>query len=110
MAQYAAQLARAEAGEQRDSHGAGLVDRHVGDEPLERLMIPDHQRDPVARGHAVLPQPVREPVRPGVPLPQGDGGVVGHVPPGDAVGKRGRQLGQQLRLEEGHADSGAPHQ
>ena len=66
---------------------------------------PMSSADPVARPTPVLPQAAGESVGARVPLAQRELGAVGQVPPRHGVGERAGQLGQQLGLEQRHADA-----
>ena len=105
------QLGGPEPGQERDGHRPGLVDRHVRDEPLERLVVADERARPGRRGRSprsARPRASRLDCR--CHSVQGELGAVGQVPPRHAVGERPGQLGQQLGLEQRHAGAPAGHQ
>ena len=87
-------LGPAEACVQRDGNRPGLVNRHVGGEPLERLAWGDGQGHPVSGPEAVRDHAPGQLVGPGVPLSQCELPAVPHVLPGDAVGKAVGQVRQ----------------
>jgi hypothetical protein len=106
MAEDPRKLGASEPCQQRDGHGARLVDPQVGHEPFVGLVVPDAQSDAVAPCHPPFEKSTGEPVRSSVPLAERHRGARGDVAPRHTVVEFFGELAQELGLEQRHADGG----
>ena len=91
MTQDACELRVPDARGQGHRDGSGLVDPHVRHQPLERLVVREHEGDAISPGDAEPAKPMGDAV--GLPVPPGQGelGAVGDIPPRNTVGMGARQ-------------------
>ena len=93
---------RAEPGQQRHGHRAGLVDGEIRDQPLERLIGRRSRGRPGSPVRPQLLEPPGESIGLAVPPTQGEIGAIGQVSPGHGIGKQLSELGDQLCLQQSH--------